>query len=452
LDLGRYVEGADELIAELRANPLNLPLVRTELWEGKPEVGFAPAVIGRLRERWEESDSVPAERLLAADLLLATGSQEEALATVLPLVSDLTGSLALLQMTSTLAKEAPLIDDRELRLSLTDFLLAVLEDMATSSLLDRSLRTRVLDILAQVCQDALVANVLAGDPEATVQRLEKMLLLVKEGHPRSPHLYSAQIRLAHYLRDVLRRPEAAAAQLERLLTDLDLPLEGVALARLALGECYLAAADTARGRVVLTQLGRSSKFREAAGSAHFQLARLDLAEGHWETARDRFASVAMDNPMADYANDALDLGLAIAEELDNPTGGPSLLSLYARSAFFEITARPDSQRVTLENFVTFAATQVDMTQPQHLLERAHYELAQLYWRLGNPEAALAQCDRIILDHPDGRYPADALALQGRIMTAQNDQQRARQAYERLLVQYPDYLFADDVRERLRNLP
>ena len=40
---------------------------------------------------------------------------------------------------------------------------------------------------------------------------------------------------------------------------------------------------------------------------------LDLAEGHFATARDRFAVVAMDNPAAAYANDALDLGLAIAD-------------------------------------------------------------------------------------------------------------------------------------------
>ena len=39
-------------------------------------------------------------------------------------------------------------------------------------------------------------------------------------------------------------PVRAAARLERLLVNLDLPLEGVALCRLELGLCRLAAGDT----------------------------------------------------------------------------------------------------------------------------------------------------------------------------------------------------------------
>ena len=115
----------------------------------------------------------------------------------------------------------------------------------------------------------------------------------------------------------------------------------MALVRLTLGECYLAAGDTARGRVVLDNLGRDPEFRQAAGHAHYHLARLDLAQGHFGMARDRFAVVALDNPGAPYANDALDLGLAIAEEMENPSGGPSILALYAASVYFDLTAQPD---------------------------------------------------------------------------------------------------------------
>ena len=40
----------------------------------------------------------------------------------------------------------------------------------------------------------------------------------------------------------------------------------------------------------------------------------------------------MDNPAAPYANDALDLGLAIAEEMDNPSGGPAILASTRRAS------------------------------------------------------------------------------------------------------------------------
>ncbi len=432
--------------------PLNLPLIRKELLDDAEAMARFEQIIVHLQERAAEPWSVPGERLLAANLLLVRGDHETAVATVLPLLEGRAGSVTLLQNAATLAREMPLLEDDVVRLATTRYLMTILEELARAEIVEVSLRTRILDILAQVSEDALTAGMLAADPVAAAARMQEVLLLVRQGHPLSPHLYSAQIRLAHYQRDVLGKPDAAAASLERMLTDLDLPLEGVALARLTLGECYLAAGDTARGRLVLTRLGRGSRFREAAGHAHYHLARLDLAEGHWETARDRFASVALDNPMANYANNALDLGLAIAEELDNPTGGPAMLTLYARSSYFDLTVQPDSQRVALERYIRIASRQLDLEQPQHLLERSRFELARLYWGTDRLADALLQCDRVILDHPDGRYPAEALALRGSILAESDESDQARDAYERLLLQYPDYLFADDIRDRLRSLP
>jgi tetratricopeptide (TPR) repeat protein len=160
----------------------------------------------------------------------------------------------------------------------------------------------------------------------------------------------------------------------------------------------------------------------------------------------------MDNPLANYANDALEMGLAIAEELENPTGGPVMLDLYADAVLFELTARPDSQRVALERFITFAESELDLTTPQHLLERGRFDLALLLQREGEHDLAVRQCERIVLDHPDGRFPAAALAMSGGILAEQQRWEEARQAYERLLLQYPDHLFADDIREQLRGLP
>jgi tetratricopeptide (TPR) repeat protein len=359
-----------------------------------------------------------------------------------------------LQLCATLVREAPLTSDSAARGAMTGFLLTILERLGAPGALSPGFRPRALDLLAQSAEDALRAGLLAADPEAAARRFDRVLALVREGSPGSPHLYAAQILLARHTRDALHRPAEAAARLERMLTDLDLPLEGVALARLALGECYLAAGDTARGRVVLTQLARTphTAQRAAAGSAHWALARLDLAEGHYETARDRLAAVALENPLADYANDALALGLIVAEELENPAGGPEALGRYARSVLFQITAQPDSQGVALERYAATAMAAGDPASDARLLEQARYELARLYRTAGRSAEALAQCAAIVRDHPDGRYPAEALVLEGEIRLDRGDPTGARAAWERLLVQYPEYLFADDVRDRLRSRP
>jgi len=450
--LDRQLEAADEVVAELRSNPFNLSLLRTDLLEGPFSFADHRRFLDRLKDSSRESDAQGAETLLAANLLEASGEVAAALELVEPLFGQRGSVMSMLQNTVLLVRELELMGESPQLQPSVDYLLAVLERLSGPVNRDLVLRQRSADQLAQVCEFALGAGALGPDPRQAAERFGELLSLVREVHPTSEFLYSSQIKLAVYTRDVLREPQVAARRLERLLLNLDLPTSGVALVRLTLGECYLAAADTARGRVVLDNLGRDPDFRGAAGHAHYHLARLDLAQGHFATARDRFAVVAMDNPGAPYANDALDLGLAIAEEMDNPSGGPNILALYAPSVYFDLTVQRQARLASLEEFITKAVILLDLEEPQHLLERGRFELAILYLEAGRIDEALERLDQVINVHPDGRYPARALVLRGRILQDASRSEEARHAWERLLAQYPDYLFIDDVRDELRALP
>jgi tetratricopeptide (TPR) repeat protein len=390
--------------------------------------------------------------ILAANVALDRGQAEAARELVEPLLGRVDAARAALHNTGTLARELPLLESAAAQQAVVDYLVAILPTLAEHPRLGPRLHQRALEHLAETCVQALEHDRLGDQPAAAADRFGELLALVRAGHPESAELYAAQIALARYERDRLRRPLRAAERLEKMLLDLDLPLEGVALARLALGESYLAARDTARARQVLTALGRDPEFRAPAGHAHFLLAKLDLAQGHLGTSRDRFAAVALDNPAAPYANDALQMGLTVAEELQNPTGGPDLLLRYARAVWWDLAAEPDSQRVALERYLERAAVQVDLQEPQPLLERARLELARLERQRGRIDAALQQLERIVLDQPDGRLAPAALALRGEILAQERgDAAAARREYERLLVQYPDYLFATEIRQRLKEL-
>lgn len=452
LTIGRQADAADEVSSELRFNPFNISFLRTELLEGVYLPSMHETFLDRLAEKAAEPGAKSAEALLLADLYLFGADTEAALETVEPLLKDRASALAVLQNAVMLSRELYLFDAKPILQSTVDYLLAVLEELSGPDRLDNSLRRRSADFLAGVCEDALALGLLGDDPDQAVSRFAELLTMVRQVNPGSERLYSSQIKLAAYTRDVLGNPKAAARRLERMLMDLDLPSEGVALARLTLGQCYLAAGDTARGRQVLTGLGRDQEFRQAAGHAHYDLARLDLAEGHFATARDRFAIVALDNPAAPYANDALEMGLAVSEEMDNPSGGPDVLQHYARSVYFNLVAQPDSQIIALQGFISQALIRLDLEEPQHLLERARYDLGQLLTNAGRFDEALTVWAELVGQHPEGRFAAASLSRRGDVLQSLGRLDDAHQVWEQLLAQYPDYLFIDDIRDRLRDLP
>jgi len=448
----RQQEAAAEIGDELRANPYNLALIRTALLDGPYEPDRHGDLLRNLDRQAAEPEAVPTEAVLAANLHLAGGDVERALAAVSVLAADQMGRRAMLQNAVTLSRELRLLEDSRQSQATVNFLLPVLEDLAGPGTRDLSIRRRAADMLAMAGTAALDLGLLDDDPRRASVRFTSLLDVVRDVHPGSSELYGARIRLAAFTRDRLGDPGAAARGLEGMLMNPDLPSEGVAVVRLTLGECYLAAGDTARGRVVLTSLGRDRQFRREGGHAHYHLARLDLAEGHFITARDRFAVVAMDNPAAPYANDALELGLAVAEELDNPSGGATLLALYARAVYYDLTAQPEQRREALAAFVLQARAVVDTAEKQHLLERGRWELASLEVDAGRIDQALVFYDAITTEHIDGRYPAAALAERARLLESVGRAAEAREALERLLSQYPDFLFVEDVRDQLRNLP
>jgi len=452
LELDLQAPSAEEVVFELRASPFNLTLVRSELLEAGCRPSTHPVFIDRLEDLAAEPRAGDAEILLAANLYLTDGKTETAESLVRPALGRRSMAMEVLQNSSSLTRELPLLENETERLATVNYLLTVLGDLASPVNLDPGLRMRAGTGLAEVCEQALTLDALGPDPRRSVERFAEMLEIAQQAAPRSRFLYSSQIKLAAYTRDHLREPALAARRLETLLMDLNLPTEGLALVRLTLGECYMAAGDTSRGRTVLTSLGRDTGMRVAAGHAHYHLARLDLAEGHFATARDRFAVVAMDNPAAPYANNALDLGLAVAEEMDNASGGPSILALYAQSVYYDLVADPDGRLTALEDFVTQGARLLDLEEPQHLLERGRYELAGLYADAGRLGEAVDQLDRILLDHPDGRFAAAGLAEGAGWLAAAGRPSEAKDRLERLLAQYPTYLFIDDARDQLRSLP
>jgi tetratricopeptide (TPR) repeat protein len=181
---------------------------------------------------------------------------------------------------------------------------------------------------------------------------------------------------------------------------------------------------------------------EAVGRARarFQLAELDAIEGNYEAAIDGFAAVAEEAPDDRMANDCLDLALTLNEaSFYDP---PEALKRY--SAYRRALVQRDPQR-------TRAALQdiLDHHQGSMLYGLALFELGRWFSRERKYEVALQYYASVVDSLPQHRLAPRSLEAMAEVQVHHLGQpEKAVANYERILLEYPDDLFLDDVRRDL----
>jgi len=173
--------------------------------------------------------------------------------------------------------------------------------------------------------------------------------------------------------------------------------------------------------------------------ARYHLAELDLVEGQFGSAQDGFAALAEEAPEDRLANDCLDLALTLNEasmELGDA------LQVFARYHGAQLRRQPEQAQHELETLVE--------SYPESCLHPlALFELASLHAEAGDPETALQDYGALVSQHPEHRLAPRALEAMGDLQLQKLHQpEQAVTTYERILLEYPDDLFQDDVRQKL----
>jgi tetratricopeptide (TPR) repeat protein len=433
---GKYDDAMTSLNENLGSSQFNLHIVRRDLALVIFDHSQAAKSLQRLNL---ESPS----RLLLADLLLQSGQTKEALAVVEDMFSEKNKASMLYQFSTLIAGELRLVG-HELQQDYIDWLLPVSKRLFEDSKLSALQKKKVLSLLAEVSVESVRIGMLDGSD--AVSRLELITDLLQEHYLGDDNYFIAKLELAKFTCDKLHQPERAVKQLNFLVRNPGLKGKGMSLCKVELGRCLIAVGDTVNARAELANICNHSNDSKAVGMAHFILAKLDLSQGQWKQAQDRLSAVAMLNLGALVANDALDLGLLIAEEIENPVGGTEQLQIYARAVIAKLVSDSENELKALRELIAFAQRAGPDVQ-QFLLERARWELAKLV-----PDSeALTICSSLVLDHPDGRYPANALNLSAVILLQLDDAESAKSKWEQLLMQYPNNLLADDARQQLEQL-
>lgn len=447
--LRRPVEAAREYARAVVASPLNLSLMRGQILELSNRFpDQASRMLAAVDDVASDEPEVPQLGIVAAELLVRSGHDEEAWERVQPLLDDpeLVQELLRMALAGLADSRLPGADAGRVldRLSLSA---RVARGLLGNPSLPGSLEPRVYDTLVRSLLGILENDAFRRlDPDLRQRRVDEVretVLQMQREFAGNRLTQTAVLRLAEVYAEGLRRPQDALALYRAITLDPNAPKEQMQIARLGLARCTVAVGDTARARELFEAIGQDMDFVEGQGRAQYHLGLLDFMGGDYATAADRFKAVAMEQPRADYTNDALELAVILAEEEMNGVADSTGLRLYGHTLYAKATFDDDQREALLSRLAA------EGDSPVH--QRARLELARELRKRGHLEEALLICDRLVGSAPDSRYAPSTLDLSAAIALELGRPEEARTRWERLLVDYGEYVMLDKVRDRLRAL-
>ncbi|RMF68392.1 MAG: outer membrane protein assembly factor BamD [Calditrichaeota bacterium] len=218
-------------------------------------------------------------------------------------------------------------------------------------------------------------------------------------------------------------------------------------AHFRIGDCYAARGDFQRARTWYSRAKGSALATPAAKEeALYKLAYLDFVQGEYDLALEKLNQVTADLTSApvegSYVNDALELIFLIEE---NKNDAEDALKLYSEAQKLKLERKTADAIKTLQQVVSrYPAAAI--------LDECLMDLGELESQRGNHLAAIGYFRGVVEEHPESVYASLAQKRIGDIYeTGLGDTQKAVQAYEKVLVEYPNSTYLEEVRQNLRRL-
>ena len=224
-------------------------------------------------------------------------------------------------------------------------------------------------------------------------------------------------------------------------------LQGVNVIRqqilLKIGEILILKGDTARAAQRFKNVAADpGATPDQIDEANFRLAELDYFVAHFDAAADRLASISL-NLTANYANDALELEAFLTE---NRSSVPAALQEYAHASFLA-RQRKNSEAISVFRHVA------DTYPTAPLADDALMSAAMLLAKSGMFNDAVVLYGRVLTQFKEHGTLLDRAEFRiGEIYQyGLRDVPKALEAYEKLLVDFPRSIFAEESRNRIRQL-
>ena len=446
---GDPVAATREYCLVIVGSPLNVSLMRGQVLELAESHPDRIAAMQKAAEEIASAHPTVAQvQIVVAELQLRRGDDQRAWRTLAPLLNEpeLEQELLRLALAGLADSRLPGADPqntlRRLRLSARIARGLLANEMLASALEARVTDTMVRSLLAMLENEAF-ARLPESERVEVLDDARRSILDMQNRFAGNELTSAALLRLAGAYVDGLHQPQPAIELYERLAVSPNSSREHAKLARLGLGRAYVAAGDTSRAREVFYAVGQDMEYPEGQGRAQFHLGMIDFMGGAFTTAADRFKAIAMEQPLADYTNDALDLALVLAEfEMGgDPDDAP--LRAYGQALYFRAVHEPAQLMSTLETVAEGA--------PSPVRDRARLDLARMARQRGESERAVGWARRVNAEDALSRYAATALDLEGEVLEQLGRVDEALSVYERLLLEHERYVMVDRIRDRVREL-
>jgi tetratricopeptide (TPR) repeat protein len=213
--------------------------------------------------------------------------------------------------------------------------------------------------------------------------------------------------------------------------------------KLLLGDIYLVDGEIWDASLLYSQVEKAFKFEAIGNDAKFRNAKLSFYAGDFAWAKTQ-ADVLKGSTTKLIANDALDLSLIITDALGVDTNDAPLKMfasaelLVLQHRYSEAVARMDS---------------INLLFNTHTLgDDINFRKAEIFIREGKFAQAAEMYQNIIEFYPEDLYGDDAqFKLAELYQDRMNDLEKAKKAYEELLVKYPGSIYTVESRKRFRQL-
>jgi len=272
---------------------------------------------------------------------------------------------------------------------------------------------------------------------ALAQALETLDFILKT-YPGTPHAERAILGMGDIQFYYLKQPAEALKIYRRGMKrskEYQLSFaEQIAKVYLVLGE------DREAEKYLATLI--KSPNRELRETGFYYTGVMLAFTGDYATAKDTLTALAEGDPSSSLANDAIDFAWVLELGLK---GDEESLKSYLASIKSDFAGDSTMTIELLEPFMTGSKTAL-------LRSRAIYRLGSLYAGQGLFDAAIANFQALIDDHPEDPLVPDANCRIARVYEyGFGDKERALKMYEHVLMVHPDYMFLDEVRKNVMRL-